>query len=73
MVETPRYELVNAKSQYGPYTDFDIAVAAIASPTARGSLGQHGLALDDLFLAPAHPYTNLLLKPDPTVKLRCVP
>ena len=44
-IETPRYKLVNAKSQYGPYTDFDIAVAAIASPTGPRVAGQHGIGL----------------------------
>ena len=36
---------MNAKSQYGPYTDFDIAVAAIASPTGPRVAGQHGIGL----------------------------
>ena len=44
-VETPRYKLVNAKSQYGPYTDFEIAVAAIASPTGPRIAGKHGVGL----------------------------
>jgi limonene 1,2-monooxygenase len=44
-IETPRYKLVNAKSQYGPTTDFDIAVAAIASPTGPRVAGKHGLGL----------------------------
>ena len=44
-IETPRYKLVNAKSQYGPYTDFEIAVAAIASPTGPRVAGQHGIGL----------------------------
>jgi len=44
-VETPRYKLVNAKTQYGPYSDFDIAVAAIASPTGARIAGRHGIGL----------------------------
>ena len=40
-----RYKLVNAKSQYGPTTDFEIAVAAIASPTGPRVAGKHGLGL----------------------------
>ena len=44
-IETPRYKLVNAKSQYGPYSDFDIAVAAIASPTGPRVAGEHGVGL----------------------------
>ena len=44
-IETPRYKLVNAKSQYGPYSDFDIAVAAIASPTGPRVAGKHGIGL----------------------------
>jgi limonene 1,2-monooxygenase len=44
-IETPRYKLVNAKSQYGPTTDFDIAVAAIASPTGPRVAGKHGVGL----------------------------
>lgn len=44
-VETPRYKLVNAKTQYGAYSDFDIAVAAIASPTGARIAGRHGIGL----------------------------
>ena len=44
-IETPHYKLVNAKSQHGPYTDFEIAVAAIASPTGPRVAGQHGIGL----------------------------
>ena len=44
-VETPRYRLRDAKSQYTPYTDFEIAVAAIASPTGPRIAGKHGLGM----------------------------
>ncbi|MEY2973619.1 MAG: hypothetical protein RIR49_39 [Actinomycetota bacterium] len=43
--QTSRYNLVEAKSQYRPYTDFDIAVAAIASPTGPRIAGRHGMGL----------------------------
>ncbi len=43
--QTSRYNLVNAKSQYRPYSDFDIAVAAIASPTGPRIAGKHGIGL----------------------------
>ncbi len=43
--KTSRYNLVDAKSQYRPYTDFDIAVAAIASPTGPRIAGRHGMGL----------------------------
>jgi len=42
-VETPRYRLRGARSQYSPYSDFDIAVAAIASPTGPRIAGKHGV------------------------------
>jgi limonene 1,2-monooxygenase len=44
-VDTPRYRLRNARSQYSPYSDFDIAVAAIASPTGPRIAGKHGVGL----------------------------
>ena len=44
-VETPRYRLRNARSQYAPYSDFDIAIAAIASPTGPRIAGKHGAGL----------------------------
>lgn len=44
-VDTPRYRLRNARSQYSPYSDFDIAVAAIASPTGPRIAGKHGIGL----------------------------
>ena len=43
--ENDRYKLVNAMSQYRPYSNFDIAVAAIASPTGPRIAGQHGIGL----------------------------
>ncbi len=44
--ETSRYKLVEAESQYRPYRDgFDVAVAAIASPTGPRIAGQHGIGL----------------------------
>jgi limonene 1,2-monooxygenase len=46
-VETRRYRLVNARSQYRPYSDpcFDIGVAAIASPSGPRLAGKHGVGL----------------------------
>ncbi len=43
--QTKRYNLVEAKSQYRAYSDFDIAVAAIASPTGPRIAGRHGMGL----------------------------
>jgi limonene 1,2-monooxygenase len=43
--KTSRYNLVNAQSQYRAYSDFDIAVAAIASPTGPRIAGRHGVGL----------------------------
>jgi len=44
--ETSRYKLVDAESQYRPYRDgFEMAVAAIASPTGPRIAGQHGIGL----------------------------
>lgn len=44
-VDTPRYRLRDAKSQYTPYTDFEIGVAAIASPTGPRIAGKHGIGM----------------------------
>ena len=46
-IETPRYKLVNARSQLRPYTApcFDIAVAAIASPSGPRLAGRYGVGL----------------------------
>lgn len=43
--QTSRYTLVEAESQYRPYSNFDVAVAAIASPTGPRIAGQHGMGL----------------------------
>lgn len=42
---TSRYNLVDAQSQYRPYSNFDIAIAAIASPTGPRIAGRHGVGL----------------------------
>lgn len=42
---TNRYNLVDARLQMGPYSDFDIVIAAIASPTGPRIAGIHGLGL----------------------------
>jgi len=44
-VETPRYRLVDARTQFAPYSDFDIAVTAIASPTGPRAAGKNGTGL----------------------------
>src|SRR3977135_113765 len=46
-VETKRYRLVDARSQYRPYSDpcFDIGVAAIASPSGPRLAGRYGVGL----------------------------
>ncbi len=46
-VETSRYRLVNAQTQLAPYSDpeFEIAVAAVASPSGPRLAGRHGLGL----------------------------
>ncbi|MGH9022403.1 MAG: LLM class flavin-dependent oxidoreductase [Acidimicrobiia bacterium] len=46
-VETKRYRLVNARSQYRPYTDpcFEVGVAAVASPSGPRLAGKHGVGL----------------------------
>jgi limonene 1,2-monooxygenase len=46
-IETPRYRLVNARSQLRPYTSpcFDIGVAAIASPSGPRLAGRYGVGL----------------------------
>jgi limonene 1,2-monooxygenase len=43
--KTSRYNLVEARTQYAPYSDFDIAVAAIASPTGPRVAAKHGINL----------------------------
>jgi limonene 1,2-monooxygenase len=42
---TSRYTLVDARTQLAPYTDFEIAVAAVASPTGPRAAAKHGAAL----------------------------
>ena len=46
-IETPRYTLVEARSQYRPYSDpcFPIGVAAIASPSGPRLAGKYGVGL----------------------------
>lgn len=43
--ETSRYRLVDARCQLRPYSDLDIAVAAIQSPSGPRIAGKHGLSL----------------------------
>lgn len=43
--KTDRYNLVDARLHLAPYSDFDIVVAAIASPTGPRVAGRHGLGL----------------------------
>ncbi|WP_084210657.1 LLM class flavin-dependent oxidoreductase [Pseudonocardia acaciae] len=42
---TDRYTLVDARTQLTPFSDFDIAVAAIASPTGPRTAAKKGLGL----------------------------
>jgi len=46
-IETKRYRLVDARSQYRPFTDpcFDVGVAAIASPSGPRLAGRYGVGL----------------------------
>jgi limonene 1,2-monooxygenase len=44
-VQTNRYRLVEARTQLAPYSDFEVAVAAIASPTGPRIAGKNGLGL----------------------------
>lgn len=43
--KTNRYNLVDARTQYEPYSDFDVAVAAIASPTGPRTAAKNGIDL----------------------------
>lgn len=43
--QTNRYNLVDARTQYAPYSDFDVCVAAIASPTGPRAASKNGAAL----------------------------
>jgi limonene 1,2-monooxygenase len=40
--KTDRYELVEARTQVRPYSDFEVAVAAVASPTGPRIAGKYG-------------------------------
>jgi limonene 1,2-monooxygenase len=42
---TSRYNLVDAQTQFSPYSDFEIAVAAIASPTGPRVAAKNGINL----------------------------
>jgi limonene 1,2-monooxygenase len=42
---TKRYNLIDAHTQYAPYSDFDIVVAAISSPTGPRTAAKNGLGL----------------------------
>jgi limonene 1,2-monooxygenase len=44
-VKTARYELVEARTQVRPYSDFDVAVAAVASPTGPRIAGKYGAGI----------------------------
>ena len=43
--KTSRYNLVEARTQYAPYSDFDVCVAAIASPTGPRAASKNGAHL----------------------------
>jgi limonene 1,2-monooxygenase len=43
--ETPRYRLHDARTQFTPYSDFDIVCAAIASPTGPRVASKNGINL----------------------------
>lgn len=43
--ETPRYRLHGARTQFTPYSDFDIVTAAIASPTGPRVAAKNGINL----------------------------
>ncbi len=40
--KTSRYELIEARTQIRPYSDFEVAVAAVASPTGPRISGKYG-------------------------------
>lgn len=44
-VTTRTHELVDARLHLRPYSDFDVAVAAVASPTGPRLAGRHGIGL----------------------------
>ncbi|MDV6284517.1 LLM class flavin-dependent oxidoreductase [Rhodococcus jostii] len=43
--KTNRYNLVDAHTQYSPYSDFEIAITAIASPTGPRTAAKNGIHL----------------------------
>jgi len=43
--KTNRYNLVDARTQYAPYSDFDVVIAAIASPTGPRAAAKNGAGL----------------------------
>jgi limonene 1,2-monooxygenase len=43
--QTKTHNLIDAQLQLRPYSDFDVAVAAVASPTGPRMAGQHGIGL----------------------------
>ena len=43
--KTSRYNLVDAHTQYAPYSDFDVVIAAIASPTGPRAAAKNGAGL----------------------------
>jgi limonene 1,2-monooxygenase len=43
--KTSRYNLVDAQTQFAPFSDFDIVVAAIASPTGPRAAAKNGISL----------------------------
>lgn len=43
--ETRTHKLIDARTHLRPYSDFDVAVAAVASPTGPRLAGRHGLGL----------------------------
>jgi limonene 1,2-monooxygenase len=44
-IETARYKLQEARLQMRPYSDFEIAIAATASPTGPRIAGKHGVSM----------------------------
>ena len=44
-MKTDWFDLVDAKCQLPPYSDFDVSVAAIASPSGPRLAGKHGIGL----------------------------
>jgi len=44
-IKTDRYTLVEARTQLRPYSDFEVAVAAVASPTGPRIAGRYGAGI----------------------------